>query len=374
MERIDAVVIGAGVVGLAIARTLAARGIETLVLEAEEGIGTQTSSRNSEVIHAGIYYPPGSWKARLCVRGRHLLYAYLRERGLGHARCGKLIVAADPSQRDTLRGIERHARANGVDDLRWLEGPQALAMEPALRVDCALHSPSTGIVDSHALMLSLQGDAERDGAMFAFRSRMVGARWTAAGIEIDVMNADGTSAALCTRLCVNAAGHGAPAVAGMFDGGPALAVPQPALAKGNYFGLLGRTPFSRLIYPVPEPGGLGVHLTLDLAGRARFGPDVEWIDVPDYSVSSERIPKFESAIRRWWPGLPPDSLAPDYAGLRPKIRVAGEIHTDFMVEPLEDGLGTRALHLFGIESPGLTACLAFGAWVDGWLDEATGRV
>ena len=359
-ERIDCVVIGAGVVGLAVARALALAGREVMVLESEGGIGTGTSSRNSEVIHAGIYYPQGSLKARLCVAGKQALYAYAQERGVPHRRCGKLIVATSPEQVDELESIVAKARANGVDDLVILTHDQALALEPQLRCVAAIHSPSTGIVDSHALMLALQGDLENAGGMVALKSPV--ARAECADGSIDLFMEDGT--VLRCAGVVNAAGLSAPALAGRFGGLAAPFVPKASFAKGNYFTLSGRAPFSHLVYPVPEPGGLGVHLTLDLGGQAKFGPDVQWVDSPDdLVVDPARGNAFYAEVRKYWPALPDGALVPGYAGMRPKISGPGEPARDFLIQgPADHGL-PGLVNLFGIESPGLTSSLAIGAHV-----------
>lgn len=360
MEKIDCAVIGAGVVGLAIARELALQGREVWLLEAEGAIGTGTSSRNSEVIHAGIYYPQGSLKARLCVQGKELLYAYAAERGLPHRRCGKLIVATSDAQVGALEGIVAKAAANGVDDLVMIEGEQARAMEPALACVAAIHSPSTGIIDSHALMLSLQGDLENAGGILALHAPVARAQVREDGILL--VTADGTE--LLCQSVVNAAGLGAPALARRFEGVPPQHVPQDYWAKGNYFVLGGRAPFSRLIYPVPEAAGLGVHLTLDLGGQAKFGPDVQWVDSPeDLQVDPRRGDGFYAEVRKYWPGLADGALMPGYAGIRPKINSPSEPARDFMIEGPE-AHGVRGLvQLFGIESPGLTSSLAIGRHV-----------
>ncbi|MDM0024058.1 NAD(P)/FAD-dependent oxidoreductase [Variovorax saccharolyticus] len=355
MDEFDCAVIGAGVVGLAVARALALQGREVIVLESEGAIGTGTSSRNSEVIHAGIYYPQGSLKAQLCVEGKERLYAYAEERALPHRRCGKLIVATSPAQVGQLEAIAAKARANGVDDLVPLTRAQALAMEPQLECLAALHSPSTGIVDSHALMLSLQGDLEHAGGVVALKSAVVGAECGAGGIVLN--SADGT--ALRCNSVVNAAGLAAPLLARRFDGLPAASVPGAWYAKGSYFTLAGRAPFSRLIYPVPEAAGLGVHLTLDLGGQAKFGPDVQWVDAPDdLVVDPARGDGFYAEVRKYWPALPDDALVPGYAGIRPKISGPGQAAADFMIEgPAQHGVA-GLVNLFGIESPGLTSSLA----------------
>ena len=357
MDEFDCAVIGAGVVGLAVARALALRGREVIVLESEGAIGTGTSSRNSEVIHAGIYYPQGSLKAQLCVEGKQRLYAYAEERGLPHRRCGKLIVATSEAQVGQLEAIAAQARANGVDDLVLLSRAQARAMEPALECLAALHSPSTGIVDSHALMLSLQGDLEHAGGVLALKSGVVGAECGGTGIVLK--STDGT--ALRCHSVVNAAGLAAPRLARQFEGLPAAAVPEAWFAKGSYFTLAGRAPFSRLIYPVPEAAGLGVHLTLDLGGQAKFGPDVQWVASPDdLVVDPARGEGFYAEVRKYWPALPDGALLPGYAGIRPKISGPGEAAADFMIQgPAAHGV-PGLVNLFGIESPGLTSSLAIG--------------
>ncbi|GGC61158.1 dehydrogenase [Siccirubricoccus deserti] len=356
MEEFDCVVAGAGVVGLAVARALALAGREVLVLDAAEGIGTETSSRNSEVIHAGIYYAAGSRMARHCVAGKHMLYAYCAERGLPHARCGKLIVATDEEEAGKLTAIQARAAANGVPDLTLLSRAEALALEPALHCTAALLSPSTGIIDSHAYMLSLQGDAGNAGAIFVFHAPVTGGRATAAGIEIEVGGAE--PMALRCRTLVNAAGLHAPKLARSIAGMPSQHIPTAYYAKGNYFTLTGRNPFSRLIYPVPVPGGLGTHLTIDLGGQARFGPDVEWVESLDYEVDPRRGDSFYAAIRRYWPGLADGALAPGYSGIRPKIVPPGAPAQDFTVTGPRDHGVPGLIHLFGIESPGLTASLS----------------
>lgn len=356
VESVESVVIGAGVVGLAVARRLARAGREVLVLEAADAIGTGISSRNSEVIHAGIYYPRDSLKARLCVAGKRALYRYCASRGVGHKRLGKLIVATDEREMPLLDGLRAAAAANGVDDLVPLDARAVRAIEPALRCAGALFSPSTGVVDSHALMLSLRGEAEDRGAAMAFRAPVAGGAVGDGAIRLEVGGVDAT--ALECRVLVNAAGLDAPAIALCLAGVPAAAVPRAWLAKGNYYGLVGRSPFSHLIYPVPVPGGLGTHVTLDLAGRARFGPDVEWVETRDYRVDPARARSFYAAIRRYWPDLPDGALQPDYAGIRPKIAGPGAPAADFVIQgPAEHGVA-GLVNLFGIESPGLTASLA----------------
>jgi L-2-hydroxyglutarate oxidase LhgO len=366
-ERVDAVVAGAGVVGLAVARALAQSGREVVVLEAADAIGTETSSRNSEVIHAGIYYPKGSLKARLCVRGRHLLYDYCASHGVPAERLGKLIVATSDGEAQAIDGIAAKAWANGVEDLRPISAAEARALEPALACTAALLSPSTGIVDSHRLMLAYQGDAEDAGAVIAFNAPILHGRPTAGGWQVEVGGAE--PMALECGLLVNAAGLGAVALAHRLESVPAEAIPPAYLCKGSYYGLAGRSPFRRLIYPVPEHAGLGVHLTLDLGGRARFGPDTEWVERIDYAVDIARAEGFYAAIRRYWPGLPDGALQPGYAGMRPKISGPHEPAADFRIDgPADHGLA-GLVNLFGIESPGLTASLAIAEHVAGLVRE-----
>jgi L-2-hydroxyglutarate oxidase LhgO len=361
MERVDCVVVGAGVVGIAVARALALAGREVIVLDAAEGIGTETSSRNSEVIHAGIYYLKDSLMARFCVEGRRRLYEFCREHGVPFNNCGKLIVATDADEMDMLAGIKARAEANGVEGMRMLSAAEARAMEPNLSCTAALHSPTTGVIDSHAYMLALQAEAEHSGGAFVFHSLVAGGRATDNGIEIEVGGVEPMR--LGCNLLVNSAGLHAPSFACSIVGMPSQLIPGEYYAKGNYFTLSGRSPFSRLIYPVPVPGGLGVHLTLDLGGQARFGPDVEWIDAIDYSVDPRRADLFYAAVRRYWPGLKDGTLQPGYAGIRPKIAPREEPSHDFVVQgPRAHGV-PGLVHLFGIESPGLTAALALADYV-----------
>lgn len=362
-EKVDCVVIGAGVVGLAVARALAMRGRETLVLEAEDAIGTGTSSRNSEVIHAGIYYPPGSAKARLCVAGKQLLYPYCEARGIEHRCCGKLIVAADREQVKVLRKIEATARANGVSDLRWLTGAEARALEPVLSCETALLSPSTGIIDSHGFMLALQADLEEVGGTVALQSPVRGGRCEEDAIHLEAGMEE--TVELAARVVVNSAGLEAPGLARRIEGIRQDTIPPPPshYAKGNYYVLQGKAPFRHLIYPVPEPGGLGVHVTVDLGGQAKFGPDVEWVEKPDYAVDPGRADRFYRAIRSYWPGLPGGALHPGYAGIRPKLGGPEAPASDFLIQG-PDAHGARGLiNLYGIESPGLTAALAIAEQV-----------
>ena len=366
MDEVAVVIVGAGVIGLAIARAIARSGRETLILEAADAFGTETSSRNSEVIHAGIYYPRGSLKARFCVAGRDQLYEYCEMHGVPHRRCGKLIVATSESQLAELDKIRAAAKGNGVD-LEPLSGAEARAMEPALRCVGALHSPVTGIVDSHSYMLSLLGEAEQHGATLVCGSPVTSARVDSEGVVVSVASTD---TELRAGLLINCAGVDAPQVAGRIAGFPAAHVPRAFFAKGNYFTLAGRAPFSRLVYPVPEPGGLGVHLTLDLAGRARFGPDVQWVETRDYHVDPKRGERFYGAVRHYWPDLPDGALEPAYAGMRPKISGPGEPNADFRIDgPATHGVAS-VINLFGIESPGLTASLAIADEVAAIANEA----
>jgi L-2-hydroxyglutarate oxidase LhgO len=355
VDEVEAVVVGAGVIGLAAARALALEGYEVIVLERAGGIGSETSSRNSEVIHGGLYYPAGSLKATSCVAGRERLYAYCRERGVPHAPLGKLIVATEEPEIPGLEKIEATARANGVGNLDWLSAAQARRLEPELHCVAALSSPSTGIIDSHALMLAYQGEAEAAGASLAFRSPVLSGLVRGDGFELAVGGTEPTRIR-CRRL-VNAAGLFAPALARAIDGIPPDSIPPAYFCRGVYFTLSGKTPFRHLIYPVPVPGGLGVHITLDLAGQARFGPDVEWIDRVDYAVDPHRGDAFYAAVRRYWPGLRDGALMPGYAGIRPKISGPDEPAADFVVQgPAEHGI-PGLVNLYGIESPGLTASL-----------------
>ena len=355
---VDCVVAGAGVVGIAIARALAMAGREVIVVDAAGGIGTETSARNSEVVHAGIYYPQGSLMARLCVEGRRKLYAYCAERGVPVRNCGKLIVATSQEESGRLPAILARAQANDVEGMRLLTAAEARALEPELACTSALLSSTTGIVDSHAYMLALQGDAESHGATFVFRSPVQSGQVRNGGVEI-VVGGEAPMALQC-RLLVNSAGLQAPALAKAIRGLPSRFVPTPYYAKGNYFMLEGRSPFSRLIYPVPVPGGLGVHLTLDMGGQTRFGPDVQWIDSIDYSVDPARGAAFYAAVRRYWPGLRDGALAPGYSGIRPKIGPASDPSHDFVVQGQDVHGVCGLINLFGIESPGLTAAISIG--------------
>jgi L-2-hydroxyglutarate oxidase LhgO len=374
VERLDTLVIGAGVIGLAVARELSHAGHEVVIAESEGVIGSGISARNSEVIHAGIYYPKGSLKALHCVLGRKLLYEYCERRHVPFKNCGKLIVATSADQVEKLEGIRQRAAANGATDLSVVDRAAARQLEPALECHGALVSPSTGIVDGHALMRSLLGEAEDRGALLALGSKVVRAEVTAGGMRLEV-DAGGTRSTLEARNVVNAAGLYAPELASRFEGLAKELVPSPHFAKGNYFSLSGASPFSRLVYPVPVPGGLGVHITLDLAGQARFGPDVEWLDAKTadeirYDVNPRRADGFYEAVRRYWPALEDDALTPAYSGVRPKLVPKGTPDADFMIQgPADHGIA-RLVNLFGIESPGLTAALSIARAVRDKLDTA----
>jgi L-2-hydroxyglutarate oxidase LhgO len=368
MDSVQTLVVGAGVVGLAIARALALGGREVVVLEQAEAFGTVTSSRNSEVIHAGIYYPEGSLKAELCVEGRHQLYALCDRLGVVYRRCGKLIVAPSLAERHRLERIAERAERAGVRSLQWLTAAQARALEPEVAAGAALLSPETGIIDSHGLMLALLGQAEDRGAILAVNSRLVGAERTWDGFVARV-DCGGETLALHCRELVNAAGLYASQVALAIEGLSPDEVPQTRYAKGHYFGLVGRSPFSRLVYPTPDEASLGVHLTLDLAGQARFGPDVEWVDSPDdYAVPEARAHAFYAAIREYWPGLPDGALMAAYSGIRPKLVGPGEAAADFRIDGVASHGVPGLVNLFGIESPGLTACLAIADRVQRLLE------
>ncbi|MEO5597803.1 MAG: NAD(P)/FAD-dependent oxidoreductase [Novosphingobium sp.] len=360
-EQVGAIVVGGGVVGLAVARALALAGYAPLVLEGEADFGSWTSSRNSEVIHAGIYYPEGSLKARLCVAGRGMLYAFCAARGVPHKQLGKLIFAHQPAQHGELERIEAAAIAAGVTDLRWLERAEAQALEPELGCSAALLSPSTGIIDSHAYMQALLGEAEAHGGMLVTNTKVE--RISRKGDLWQVHLAGEGEPVVGAPIMVNSAGLAAQTLAGATEGLEPQFVPPLHLARGVYFTHTGKVPFSHLIYPVPEPGGLGTHLTLDLAGQARFGPDVEWIDRIDYTVDPARHAKFAAAAQRIWPALEPERLQPGYAGIRPKLSGPGEPAADFMIQGPDIHGQAGLVNLYGIESPGLTASMAIAEQV-----------
>lgn len=366
MTDIDAIIIGAGAIGLATARELAMRGLSVIILEREKEFGSATSSRNSEVIHAGLYYPVGSLKARLCVVGKTRLYAFCQSHGVSHRRCGKLIVAENDEETTLLAALREKGMANGCDDLELIDEQQARLLEPALACRAALLSPSTGIIDSHGYMLALLGEAEDHGAALALNTPFESAEAAGTGFRVHTGGRDPMS--LTCRLLINSAGLAAPMVARNIEGLPAHAIPQARFAKGSYFSLAGKSPFSRLIYPAPHTHGLGVHLTLDLAGQARFGPDIEWVEAIDYAVDPRRMDGFGDAIRRYWPGLPEDALVPAYSGIRPKISGPDEPAMDFRIDGREEHGLSGLVNLFGIESPGLTASLAIASEVAARLE------
>jgi len=356
LETVDCVVVGAGVVGLACARRLAQAGREVIVLEAEELIGSHTSSRNSEVIHAGIYYPTGSLRAETCVAGKQALYPYCEAHGVPHKNVMKLIVASEESEIPRLKALKEKAAENGVPDLEYLDARAVERLEPAVRAVAGLLSPSTGIIDSHGLMVAYLGDAEAHGAWVALKSPLLGGQVHEDGIAIEVGGEEPMR--LKTRTLVNSAGLGAQAVARSIEGMGEQHIPVRHLAKGNYYAMSGKQPFKHLVYPMPAASVLGVHVTIDLAGRCRFGPDLEWVDELDYSVDPMRAEKFYDAVRTYFPGLEDDTLMPDYCGIRPKIHGPGEAQPDFVIQGPEVHGVSGLVNLFGIESPGLTASLA----------------
>ena len=361
MEKIDCAVIGAGAVGLAIARELALAGREVIILEAENAFGTHTSARNSEVIHAGIYYPSGSLKARFCVAGRKLLYRYCAERGINHKRIGKLVVACDEQQLEGLHKYKKQAELNGVEDLRLLSKQEVNDLEPAGSAVAGFLSPSTGVIDSHGLMMAYLGDAENSGAALVLNSPVLGGRIGEDGIVLDIGGVEPMQ--LACRSVVNAAGHGAPAVARAIAGIPAETAPQNFYAIGHYYTLTGKAPFSRLVYPVARHDWLGVHVTVDLGGRCKFGPDFSWRDSLDYRFDETREPLFYEAIRRYFPGLKDGTLAPGYTGMRPRITGKGEEAVDFVIHGPRDHGVPDLVNLYGIESPGLTSSMAIAKYV-----------
>jgi L-2-hydroxyglutarate oxidase LhgO len=367
LDTVECIVVGAGVIGLAVARALAMAGRETLIVERQPTIGTQNSSRNSEVVHAGIYYPAGSRKARFCVRGRDLLYEFCATHAVSHRQCGKLIVAASDEQAGELPQIVARANANGVHDIRGLSRTEATALEPELQCVAALLSPATGIIDGHGYMTALLGVAEQHGATLATHSEVAKLRRRTGGVDVQMSGSEGTWRA---KWLINAAGLDALPLVRAMEGFPQQQLPCGYFAKGSYFSVSQRAPFSHLIYPLPESAGLGIHLTLDLAGRARCGPDVEWVNSIDFAVDGNRGNAFYAAIRRYWPALQDGALAPAYAGIRPKLSGPGEPDADFRIDgPAEHGVD-GVINLFGIESPGLTASLAIAEYVAAIVDGA----
>ena len=366
VSSVECVVVGAGVIGLAVARALAVAGRDVLVLDKNQQIGMETSSRNSEVIHAGIYYAQDSFKARLCVEGRDKLYRFCASHGVAHKKTGKLIVASDKAQLAALHDIYQRGFANGVSDLQVISAAEAHSMEPALSCAGAVYSPSTGIIDAHEYILALQGEAEAHGAQIVLRTEVQNIDTAPNGFTLSL----GGSEKLNCNMLVNCGGLHAVALAHKISGLSAQFIPEAKFAKGNYFKLMQRSPFTRLIYPVPQPGGLGIHITHDLHGAARFGPDVEWIDNLDYTVATARADAFYEAVRSYWPALPDDALQADYAGIRPKIEIDGVLQNDFMISAAQQHGVAGLINLFGIESPGLTASLAIGNKVAALLSDA----
>ena len=356
VDSVDAIVIGAGVVGLAVARGLAMAGREVIILESAEAIGTETSSRNSEVIHAGIYYPKGSWKSRFCVAGKKALYRYCQSHGVEHRNCGKFIVATNEEQISELERLKKAAADNGVEDLEWRTPSEVNAEEPAVFCVKALWSPSTGIIDSHGLMLAYQGDAETAGAIIAFNAPVESGSIEDDGINLSIAGDNPIN--LKAQIVINAAGLHAQKIASKFKGLKKTTIPPTYYAKGNYYSLIGKPPFKRPIYPVPEKAGLGVHVTVDLGGQVRFGPDVEWVDDLNYDVDPARADAFYSAVRAYYPDLLDGSIQPAYSGIRPKMQAPGEVARDFLVQGPEEHGVQGLVNLYGIESPGLTASLA----------------
>ncbi|MBU3617668.1 NAD(P)/FAD-dependent oxidoreductase [Polynucleobacter sp. JS-Fieb-80-E5] len=374
MDQVDCVVIGAGVVGLAVAREMALQGRETILLERESAFGTISSARNSEVIHAGIYYPKDSLKAKLCVEGNRMLYEYCRTHHVATQPYGKLIVASDESQLDDLQAILYKAQQNNVPEIKMITGEQAKLMEPELHCAAAVFSATTGIVDSHGFMLSLLGGFEDAGGMIAYQSPLISAKPIGEnakdGFELVIGGADGMK--IQTKLLINCTGMSAPAIAQKIEGLPQQQIPKAYFAKGNYFSLSGKSPFKHLIYPIPEPGGLGVHLTLDMGGQAKFGPDVEWLEIDeesqiDYTVNPKRGEGFYAAVRRYWPGLKDNALQPDYSGVRAKIVPPNAPAGDFCFNTPKDHGLEGLFNLYGFESPGLTSSLAIAKHLEGLI-------
>lgn len=364
MEKVDCIVIGAGVVGLAIARSLSLQGKEVLIIDKQAAFGMETSSRNSEVIHAGIYYPKDSLKAKLCIKGRDLLYQYCQERHISHKKCGKLIVACSDQDIETLTAIQQKAKANGVNNLSFLDRRQVLEKEPDLDVIGGLFSPSTGIIDSHNFMLSLLGDIENNGGIFVPRSEFTKGEITGDKFTLTICDTEsGEAFKIQARSLINAGGLHASFLLKNLKGFPPQQIPKTYYAKGSYFSLSSKAPFNHLIYPVPETGGLGIHLTLDMGGHAKFGPNVEWVnDISDYAVDEGLRDVFFENIRKYWPGIKKEALVPGYSGIRPKIMPEGQTG-DFYIQPHKEHGIPNLINLFGIESPGLTASLAIAAFV-----------
>jgi L-2-hydroxyglutarate oxidase LhgO len=367
MEKLDVFVVGAGAVGLAVARALALAGREVIVLEREKAIGQGVSSRNSEVIHGGLYYPTGSLKAKLCVRGKELLYPYLAAYGVGHLHCGKWVVASDEGELDYLKKLEKQAALNGVPT-EWLDGKRAMTIEPELRCVAALSSPTTGLMDSHGYMLGLQGDLENAGGMVALDTAVLGVNVTPEGLLVQTRTSSGEESEVLAKTLVNSASLHACELARSIAGLDAKFIPKEYFAKGSYFSLTGKAPFSRLIYPIPGAASLGTHYTLDLGGQGRFGPDIEWLAIEqaeqiNYAVDPKRGDSFYESVRKYWPALADGALAPSYSGVRPKIHGSGEPMPDFLIQgPATHGI-RGLVNLFGIESPGLTSSMAIAEHV-----------
>ncbi|PIE43889.1 MAG: FAD-dependent oxidoreductase [Gammaproteobacteria bacterium] len=368
----DTVIVGAGVVGLAVAARLARSGREVFVVEKHPSFGVETSSRNSEVIHAGIYYPETSLKTRLCVRGKQLLYDYCERNRVPFRRCGKLIVATEKRQLDKLDKLYQQGLCNGVADLRLYSRETIARRYPALFAHSAIWSPSTGIIDSHRLMVQLKQEAERDGTLFLFKHEVLRGDFVSDRIELGVKTPEAEVCLITASEVVNCAGLSALQWLNCSSGIELTELPEPCFAKGNYYRLTGRPPTDCLVYPIPEETGLGVHLTLDLTGAARFGPDVEWLDEPDYQVSAESLPRFYQEVRKYWPSLPEASLTADYCGVRPKIKRDGRLVNDFVIQCSDSHQVTGLVNLLGIESPGLTCCLALAEMVQISLDSGKG--
>jgi L-2-hydroxyglutarate oxidase LhgO len=360
-HHIPCIVIGAGVIGLAIARELQLRGIDTCLIERNTSFGMETSARNSEVIHAGIYYPQGSFKARLCVEGKHLLYDYCIANGIPYRQIGKLIVATSEHEIPMLARYMEGAKANGVHDLEWMDAADIAQREPHITALKGLWSPSTGIIDSHAFMAQMLADFQSAGGIYVVATEVTQGRITPKTIQLDLM--DRGASTVTADTVINAAGHHAPLLASRVSGLPKASIPTPRYAAGHYYTLRGKAPFRHLVYPVAEKAGLGIHVTLDMAGQARFGPDVQWRDSLDYRFDASSKPRFVEAIRRYWPGVQADDLVAGYVGVRPKITAAHEPASDFHVQRANTDSDTVWIDLYGIESPGLTASLAIARYV-----------
>jgi len=363
LDIVEYIIIGAGVIGLAIARQIALSGRDILIIEGAKTIGSGISARNSEVIHAGIYYPKDSLKAKFCVRGKELLYQYAKNHNIEHNNCGKILVATNDAQTDRLEGIKTQAANNGVLDLELITSSAAKSLENSLSCKAALFSPSTGIIDAHAFMLSLLGEVEDNGGSCSFLSKVERITPSDSGFTLNI-NCQGEDITIRAKNVINAAGLSAVKIAENIASFPKDKCPEQRYAKGNYFKLTGKHDFKHLIYPLPQEAGLGIHLTLDLAGQVRFGPDVEWVDRPDYNVNTARKDDFYKAIRSYIPTLPDNSLIPDYCGIRPKIFFDDKPYTDFLIQDEKDHGIARLINLFGIESPGLTASLAIAEYID----------